>query len=82
MRRLGIHKNIPVYATNLTAGLGLGSISSHMTADKLFPINQRAITGPPKISLMLETKSIPALIVKPRLILLVHTDDQQQQMLV
>ena len=31
--------------------------------------------GPPKMSLLLETKSISALIIKPRLILVKHTDD-------
>ena len=44
-------------------------------ADKLFPVNTRAITGPPKISLQLEARSTPALIIKPRLILVAHTDD-------
>ena len=58
--------------------------------DKLLPVNARAITGPPKMSLLLEAKSMPALIIKPRLILVAHTDDlgwnktsnQQQQMLI
>ena len=88
MRRLGIHKNIPVSGTKPT--LGVGFISSHLTVDKLFPVKPRAITGPPKMSLLLEAKSTPALIIKPRLILLAHTDDlgwnktsnQQQQMLI
>ena len=46
-----------------------------MTADKLYPVNPRAITGPPKMRILLEAKSIPALIIKPRLILVSHTDD-------
>ena len=46
-----------------------------MTADKLFLVNPRAITGPPKMSLLLGAKSMPALIIKPRLILVTHTDD-------
>ena len=61
-----------------------------MAADKLFSGNPRAITGPPKMSLLLEATSMPALIIKPRLILVAHTDDlgqnktsnQQQQMLI
>ena len=90
MRRLGIHKNIPVFGTKLTLDITVDFISSHLTVDKLFPVNPRAITGPPKMSLLLEAKSIPASIIKPRLILVAHTDDhgwnktsnQQQQMLI
>ena len=69
MRRLDIHKNIPVSGTAQTLGLRVGFISSHLTVDKLFSVNSRAITGPPKMSLLLEAKSMPALIIKPRLIL-------------
>ena len=90
MRRLGIHKNNPVSGTKLMLGLRVGFICSDLTPDKLFSVNQREITGPQKISLLLEAESMPALIIKPRLILLAHTDDlgwnktsnQQQQMLV
>ena len=46
-----------------------------MTADKLFPVNPTAITGPPRKSLLLEAKIMPALIIKPRFILVMHTDD-------
>ena len=67
MRGLGIHKNILVSGTKLKLGLRVGFISSHLTADKLFPVNPRAITGPPKMSPLLEAKSMPALIIKPRL---------------
>ena len=90
MRRLGIPKNIPVSGTKLTLGLRVGFISSHLKVDKLFPVNPRAITGPPKMSLLFEAKSMLALIIKPSLILVAHTDDlgwnktsnQQQQMLI
>ena len=75
MRRLVIHKNIPVSVTKLTLGLRVGLIISHLSADKLFPVNPRAITGPPKMNLLLEEQSLPALIVKPRLTLVTHTDD-------
>ena len=75
MRGLYIHKNILVSITKLTLGLRVGFISSHLIADKLFPINPTAITGPPKMSLLLEAKSMPALIIKPRFILVAHTDD-------
>ena len=44
-------------------------------ADERFPMNPRAITGPPKMSLVLEAKSMPALIIKSRLILVMLTDD-------
>ena len=46
-----------------------------MIVDKLFTIDPRAITGPPKMSLLLEAKNIPALIIKARFILVTHTDD-------
>ena len=75
MRRLGIHKNIPASGTKLTLGLEVGFISSHLTPDKLFPVNLRAVTGPSKMSLLLEAKSMPALIIKPRFIFVSHKDD-------
>ena len=75
MRGLNTQKNIPVSITELTLGIRVGFISSHLTADKLFPVNPRAIMGQPKMSLLLEAKSMPALIIKPRFILVRHTDD-------
>ena len=75
MRGLDINKNSPVSVTKLTLGLGVGFISSHLPANKLFPVNPREIAGKPKMSLLLEPKSMPALIIKPRLILVMHTDD-------
>ena len=69
MREQGIHENIPIHVTRLTLGLLVGFISSHLTADKLIPVDPRAITGKPKMSLLLEVKSMPALIIKARLIL-------------
>ena len=77
MRGLGIDKNISISDTILilTLVLRLGFMSSHLTAVKLFPVNLRAITGPPNMSLLLEAKSTPALIIEPRLILVAHTDD-------
>ena len=42
---------------------------------KFFTVNPKLITGPPKMSLLLEAKSIPALIIKLRLTLVVQTDD-------
>ena len=75
MRALDIHNNSPVSVTKLTLGLRVGFIGSHLTANKLFPVNPRAITGPPKISLLLEAKSMRALVIKPRLVLVTNTDD-------
>ena len=75
MRGLNVHKNIPVSITKLTLGFLVGFIGSHLTADKLFPVNSRAFTGPPKMSLLLEAKSMPALIIKPRFTLVTHMDD-------
>ena len=72
MRGLNVHKNIPVSITKLTLYLRIGFISSHLIADKLFPVNPSAITGPPKMSLLLEAKSMPALVVKPRFMIVTH----------
>ena len=56
-------------------GLREGVIGFHLTVDKLSPVNSRAITDPPKMSLLLEAKSSPALIIKPRITRVTHTDD-------
>ena len=72
MRGTNIHKNIPVPVTKLT--LGLVPVRSHVTADKLFPVNPRTITGPLKMSLLLVAKSMSALGIKARFILVMHTD--------
>ena len=61
LMRAGIHKNIPVPDTILRLRLRGDFISSHSTEDKLFPVNPRATTDPPKMSLPLEAKSMPAL---------------------
>ena len=53
----------------------VGFISSLLTADGLFPVNWKAITASTKITLLLDPKRTPALIIKLRLILVVHTDD-------
>ena len=87
---LGICKKIPVSDTKQMLGLRIGFFSCHLTADNLFPVNLRAIMGPPKLGLLLEAKIAPALIIKPRFILVAHMDDfgflimsnQQQQMLI
>ena len=75
MRGLNVHKNIPVSITKLTLGLRVGFISSHLIEDKLLSVNPRSITSPQKMSLLLEAKSMPALIIKPRFIHVMHTDD-------
>ena len=84
MRGLDIHKNSSVSVTKLTLGLRVGFISSHLTANKLFPVNPKAITSSPKMSLLFEAKSMPELIIKPRLIPAgwYITSNQQGQMFV
>ena len=69
MRGLDVHQNIDVSDTKLMLGLRVCFISSDLTANKLFPINPRAITGPPKMSLLLEVESPSAYIIEPWLIL-------------
>ena len=75
MRGLDVHENIDVSDTKLMFGLRVCLISSDLTANKLFPFNPRATTGPPKMSLLLQVESTSALIIDPRLILVTHTDD-------
>ena len=70
--------------------LQVGFISSHLMPNKLFPVNPKVTTGPPEVSLLLEAKSMPSLIIKLSLILVVRTDDlgwnimsnHQQQMFI
>ena len=73
MRGLGIHKNNPVSVTKLTLGLRVGFISSHLAESRLIPDNPKETTAPPKMSLLLEAKSTPPLIMKLRIILFAHT---------
>ena len=61
MMRLGIHKNIPVSGTKPTLGLRVGFVGSHLTVDKLIPVNPRTITGPPKMSILLEAQKVSVL---------------------
>ena len=75
MRGLDVHENINVSDTKLMLGLRVCFISSDLTANKFFQINPRAITGPLKMSLLLEVGSTSALIIELRLILVTHTDD-------
>ena len=60
MRGLDVHENIDVSVTKLMLGLRVYFISSDLIEKKLFPINPRAITDPPKISLLLEVESTSA----------------------
>ena len=70
-----VHENIDVSDTKLILGLRVCSISSDLTANKLFPIKPRAVTGPPKMSLLLEVESTSGLMIVPRLIIVTYTDD-------
>ena len=90
MRGLWVHKNSLISNTKLSLDLLVGFISSNLAADKLFEGNSRAIAGPPKMSLLLAVRSMPALVIKPMFIRVAHMDDfgwylkqnQQGQMLV
>ena len=48
MRGLDVHENIDVSDTKLMFGLQVYFISSDLPVNKLFPINPRAVMGPPK----------------------------------
>ena len=65
----GHYKNITVTDTNMTPDLIIGFVISHLDAVKHFPVNPRVITGSTKMSLLLEARSTPSLIIKLRLIL-------------
>ena len=75
MRGLDVHENIDVSDTKLMLGLLVCFISSDLTVNKLFPINPRVVTGPPKMSLLLEVETTSSLIIEPKLILVTYTDD-------
>ena len=75
MRGLDVHENIDVSDTKLMLVLLVCFISSDLTANKLFPINPRAITGPPKMSLLLEVESTSVYIIEQRVIYVTYTDD-------
>ena len=74
MGTLGVHQNIPVSDTKLTPSLCVNFISPPLDLDKLISVNSRAITTPPKMSLLLEVELMPVVTIKPRLILVTHTD--------
>ena len=46
MKGLDVRKNIPVAVTKLTLGIRVGFNNSHLTADKLSPVNLRIISLP------------------------------------
>ena len=75
LRGLDIYKNIPFSVSKMTLDIQLGFISFHLTVVKLWPVNPRVISDPPKMSLLLEAKSVPTFIIIPRLILVAKMDD-------
>ena len=80
-RRKPLMRGLSVFSvsgTSLALGLRVGFFSSHLTSDKLFPVELRAITSPPNLSLLLEIISTPALIIKPWLTLVTHTGHNVQ----
>ena len=67
MGTLDVHQNIPASDTNLTSSLRINFISPPLVMVKIIPI--RAITSPPKMSLLLEAERTDAVAIKPRPIL-------------
>ena len=78
MGTLGFYQTIQASDTILTPSLGIYYISAHLVMDKLIEVNSRAITSPPRMSLPLEVERMPAVIIKPRLILVTHTDHRSR----
>ena len=75
--KLGVHQNILASDTKLTHSLGIYSIGPPLVMvlmDKLIPINSRVITSPLEMSPLLDVEYKPAVIIKPRFILVTHTD--------
>ena len=67
MRALGVHQNIPASDTKLTPSLGIYYMSHPLVMDEPIRVNPRAITSPPKMSLLLEVERMPLVIIKPSL---------------
>ena len=74
MGTLGVHQNIPASDTKLTHSLVINSIGPPLVMDKLIIVNSRVITCPLEMGPMLDVEYKPAVIIKPRLILVTHTD--------
>ena len=74
MGTLGVHQNILASDTKVSHTLGIYSIGPPLAMDKLIPVISRAITTPPEIGPLLEVECKPAVIIKPRFILVTHTD--------
>ena len=68
------HQNIPASDTKLTRNLDIDCISPPLVMDKLVPVNSREITSSLTMSLLLEVKCTPAIIITKRLTLVTHTD--------
>ena len=74
MGTLGVHQNIPASDTKLKHSLGIYSIGPPLLMDELSPVNSREITSPPEMGPLLDIECKPAVIIKPRLILVTHKD--------
>ena len=57
MKGLGVRKNISISDAKLMLGLRAGFISCHLTAGTLFLVNPKAMTVPPKMSILLRSKA-------------------------
>ena len=75
MGTLGVHQNIPASDTKLTHSLGMYSIGPPLIMDKLIPVISRPITSPPEMAPLLDVECNPVVTIKPRFILVTHTDD-------
>ena len=60
--------------TELAPSLGIYYIRPPLVMDKFIPVNSRVIMCPPKISLLLAIERTPTVIIKPSLILVMHTE--------
>ena len=78
MGTLGIHQNIPASDTKLTHSLGIYSIGPPLVMEKLIPVKSSAITSSPEMSLLLEVTCTPAVIIKPRFILIMYMNHHSQ----
>ena len=74
MGTLGVHQNIPASDTKLTHSLRIYSIGPPLVMDKLIKVVSKAITSPPEMGHLLDVECMPAVIIKPRFILVTHTD--------
>ena len=74
MGTLGVQQNIPASDNKMMHSLGICSIDSPLAMDKLITVSSRVITSLLMMGSLLDVECNPVVIIKPRFILVTHTD--------